>query len=437
MWQKPEILKTYLARSAAHRLLQKVCVNPNITLPVPDDCATGGKFLTSMMTEMSDDKYQESAELFIDRLFEKISLIAKQIEVTRQFSLLDEFYTILAEIRVDGDDDIYSLLYIIIVQIHYLIGDETKVLVGYSGRKPLFKNLRKQVTSVEDLRTMILPVKGQLLWYDNETDLDYISDPTDIYQIEQIVDQIPIFNDLRIITNLYQDLKENFRYAPDPDGTEVVIHGYPILKWVKIKPKQMYGTGDFGLMIKAEFTYGSLTMVAVDPDVLTSIGMDHGGRPYNFAYFIAWLIYHDLCTAKEVKVNDRSQARQDWKPAKTYGVRLISEYKPRFIYIQRTISTKVLKTDELKPIRKECTNNFKSPHAVRGHVRKTKMSDIQRTKVEDYDRQSGLDIIKHLSKNSTYVLPYDTGKDTAEHWQPIFVKANLQQDIIRLLKSGD
>jgi hypothetical protein len=192
----------------------------------------------------------------------------------------------------------------------------------------------------------------------------------------------------------------------------------------------MPNTGSFGLLVKAEFVQGSLVMVAVDPDVLDESDIEYGGRPYNFLYYIAWLIYHDLCTAKVITLVERKAARRAWQETRTRNANQTSDYKPKFIYIQRRI---YLGADEQMPVRKESSSSAKCPHHVAGHCRIGRMSDSQRLRIQSsLGGEMILAKIKELGDRYTYIFPYETGQGTSQErkWHPVFVEA----DFMRRLK---
>ena len=439
MWQNTDLVFLYLGECGFYRSLQEYLSTNGKTLDVPHG-PESQQAATRIINIFENVNIQMSLQprvngysaetVWMGLFFKELKLLAGQISAGRFYSFLEELNSIIGLARVNYPGKLEEIFIIISRVLHLLVGDETKVLVGLEGNTPVYKTLRKPVKTLEDLAQIDLPVKSRLNWI-HQDDVSFIPDPTDIFAMRPIINQIPIVDDLGPILALFRDTKANLCYTPDPDGIEVVIRGYPLVKSVVIKPKLLDSGVGFGLMTRVNFSNGSCFLVAPNPEAVHVESFGYNGRVHRFMYYLAYKIYHDFCTAKEdPPTTDRRTAIKDWQDTNRTGSNRAENYQPRYIYIQRRQNGV---TGQVNPIRRKAKEHHIRPHWVVGHIRHgVKMSDAQRQRVLEFERNMGIDgqITAILSDNTTYILPYFKGNDPEDiKWAPIYVKADLKREI--------
>lgn len=379
--------------------------------------------------------------------FGQCLVIAAEIERSRNYQFVTEMWTAWYYGLQVMEENIFSKrkmttsidFYFVLIQhaislIHKMVGTESATLVGTKDNVPVFLP-HPTVARPSDVDSITFPIDIQMAFIGKD-DLSFVPKYGQFDFNAITYPDWPQVGPTRVILDLLEDAYQNMRYMPHQSGSYVKINGFPRINGMLLKvfPSNSDPNG-FGLMARIDLDTGSHLMIESDisekisqTEVMPLSGSLGG---YSFFLWLACQIYHDLVTAKEVKVVSslEPRLRKGEAVAKTVTNRY-SDYTPDWTCIPRILRDVEQPVRLSIPMRQEY-----APRHVRGHVRKGSMTDHHRREIIRFEAETGLRVLCKIKDGYTFVRPHVSPAITPEEWDnlPRYVKARIQDDLNSLL----
>lgn len=392
--------------------------------------------------------HKHCLEAINKEFFDQCLAVAQEIEKSKNYQFVTDMWATWYYGMQGINENIFSKrkvttstdYYFVFVQqaislIHNMMGSESSTLVGTKSNIPVFLN-HPMVARASDINRYVFPIDIQMSYIGKE-DLSFLPkhDEFDLNAITYT--DWPKVESTRALLDLLEDAYSNMRYMPHQDGSYVRIEGFPRVKGMLIKvfPSDSDPNG-FGLMARIDLDSGSHLLVESDVSEKLS-RMDvlpHAGSlGYGFFLWLACQVYHDLTTAKEVRVgfaSDLEPVQEKTKSVARTETNYFSDYVPEWTCIPRVLKSVEQSVRIPIPMRQEY-----APRHVRGYVRKGNMTDQHKKCIVNFEVETGLQILCRIRDGYTFVRPHVSPAITPEEWDglPKYIKARIQDDLNSLL----
>jgi len=325
--------------------------------------------------------------------------------------------------------------------VHYLLGNEERILIGTRHNQPLWAKLPRVNPSRPEL-PHISGHLGQVLDYLDHSDLDILPEIENLSSLDTIL----IGDGLKLptieagaydsIADLLEDAFYNQQYLPHPTGSLIKIAGCHGVESVIVKAKRGLLDPNYLDFLGLFTIHGHKVLKAFSGGLVMQrfgdkISLFENAGAADEEAFLNWLlaqVYHDLVTAKDVEPGKKRKARTTKSlPQPPAGAEEL-----RWIYIPRQRKKETLEIRRPSPTPRSMT-----PHRVRGHKRRANMSDAQRLAIQTLEAEIGIDILKWVPEGYTFVRPHVAPKEGSECLEklPRFIRTRIQDDIKQLLAS--
>lgn len=427
MWKNPKVIQDILCPLIVVSLRDSDSRTPFLTIDSPWTEAHG--LLSDLYENVRAQTSREAMERVLRR---ETASIAKQLSEKKNWQLIADLGRLTQLLQSIATQDQRGFCLGVTHLLHCLISSETKFLIGTRFGKATWipwKPLRSPTTEFTFARAI-----GPDIEYIGSEDLELVEDADQWPMAEsgQYRSLPAIPNCWQKVAILLEDSYYNQQYVPHPDGSYVRLQGVSGLESVIIKAKRgLYDRNYVDIMAVYNFSRGK-TLVVIDGSMAMQQEDDLRRRVAlkrpDFLVWLTALIYHDLVTAKEVVRSSRSAAESTTSIARTEKPEHIPEI--RWTYIPRRHKK------EVREVRRPATTpRSMSAHRVTGHKRRAKMTDRQRCLIQDFEQETGIDILRWIPEGYTFVRPHVVPKEDSEHLQslPRFIRTRIQQELQALL----
>lgn len=453
MWKKPRLILDYCAQMqwkslSTHGFWTKPY--PKVEGPNPwssDTALLFERLLDAIKGAYDSVPHTEEMPEKFRRQFSSILInFVLMMEEVQDYWFIPRLEEI--EVTMQGIDKEYSseatFLHSI---IQALAGDEKRVLISVGARdgKPAWKVFKRSLVESGLVRQALYYNLGSLTYYLDQSDADLIPEPDEWLSSLGTNYKWPAV-DLSKVRDLLEDAYYNQRYIVNPAGSYVRLKHFGPLKALTLKIKSpgfldpnyvdFFCVAEFDVSKVAPERYGSTVQIkkrAFVVDGKFAQGMVDIRTPQSSTIlpYLTWviaLIYHDLVTAKEVKIAGSDPLEE---ADKSIFIDLPYE-KPSWIYIPRLIKKRSI------PTRIASTPRSMKPHHVRGHLRKRSLTEQHRKELEKFEYQTGLKVLNLLDRNPgyTFVRPYIVPSIGEVSSLPNFIHARLQSEIDQMLDAS-
>lgn len=307
-----------------------------------------------------------------------------------------------------------------IINLYYLLCEKDKILAGIKG------GVWWKKISAENYP----PKEQKFAWVSIVTQMSTIFHLIGQSELELVPDRFILVENLKklnlpkpakSIEDLLEEAYDNQRYIISPEGAEVHLQKAGDLESMTVKQS---GTK---VLAKAKTTLGE-ALVGVDIDLAESFSPDmYAGESEEprLANILAE-VYRDLVIAIEVPGVPR-------KKRKKREVKIVEEKEPReytWIYIPRIIRIKGEEREVPPLFPYEGPPRPRREHFVRGYLRRGNMTKKQRRNLEQFHRDTGIDILRLVPEEGyTFVRPHKRGgKDEDFKRLPTFIKRRVETE---------
>ncbi|OIO47190.1 MAG: hypothetical protein AUJ31_00165 [Parcubacteria group bacterium CG1_02_39_15] len=350
--------------------------------------------------------------------------------IERKFNL--PFPAYIVELR-EAKPNVASFLLTELLLIWALLEKEGRFLVcvkdGYQRKHfPLPEN-------PEERKAFILQVGQQILAFlpfITPQHLDLIPDRFGpIHNVDKEAIRVPIIVN-QSIAEILEDAYFHQRYVIHPVGAAVQLKNAYDIQAMLVK------VIDGKIIAKISTSKGE-TIALVDLE--TAQGVDfllkHGGPLIQVRDALALLVasvYHDLV----VRIETPTKRKRKYAFRAVEGERVIlPEEEPIFIYIPQKIRVGG-EIKEVSPCQPAPFRRSPRPHQVREHPMRLwrgEMSEYQRRRVEEFERETGFKILEKLPPDHTFVLPFSSpkGAEVIAHY-PLFIKRKVEAEMLSKLQ---
>lgn len=436
MWKNPNSILGVIAPFIVRRLVEAEFPLKAVIDPLFETNPMAHTLIRQMLNRWHDGwQDAESNERLVRR---ELLALAREVEVRKEWQLVPGIWRVADDYEGRLSVQLTGALSGIAQAIHYLVGSENRHLVGTRQNQPAWKprDVRRK-TPLQILQGF--PIDSDVEYLDGN-DLDLVPDDSQ-WMLEDQLPMFPVFNNpWEKIGSLLEDAYYNQQYLPHPDGSFVKLRGVPGLDGVTIKTKRSLldpGYIDF----LACFQLADKKFLSVFSGIMVSAVKDHPefrmslyGDPSkrDFLFWLTAQIYHDLVTAKELEPRQfRNQGSADRK-----DVTKASEVSTpiEWIYIPRTVRGRPQEVRRPANQKRSAT-----PHRVSGHKRRGNLTETHRTTLEEFENETGIEILRWLPEGYTFVRPHISPVDESQAIQglPKFIRRRIQDDIRQLLVSQD
>lgn len=384
-----------------------------------------GRLAQSLLRIPSDRRKVSKVQNSFQSTFSEIVIgLAKEIEAGR-YSFLTQMMWALPRLRqrTESNHAVTTILLLALQATYFLVGEERKYLVGTRGNQPVWRTSSGPLTPWLRSSELIGACAAHLP-YIGKDDLDLVPhfderapspEPHDLPDIS--------IDETRAVL---EEAYYNQRYVVAQEGATVKITGHPKVRSVELRVRPGINDPNYvDFLARFELDTGSHLVVLageLGTGQITTLNDDPTER---YFYFLIAQIYHDLVTAREVKVMATDPSR---------GVPAYHEdSQPSWIYIPRR---RILTEAPDAPREPMETPRLSEPHRVTIHPRRGIMSKAQRQKIQDWEIEHGLKVMHIANPDQTIVLPHVSPKEStvATARLPRFIKARLQREIDRVLE---
>lgn len=372
-----------------------------------------------------------------------IMTLAQTMVADRQWELLTRLYATQQILQVTHGEQrcIQDFLTYFLCSLHLLMGSETEMLVGTRGNMAAW--LPWELSKSKDLSNF-LPLIGAEMRYIDSNDLSFLPRQGEwlaMLELDEV--SMPQVDSAYIrIADLFEDAYYNQRYLPHPEGSIVKIEGIPHLEQVVIKTKRSLGDphyldffGVFTVNGKKFFRVlsGSGIHARYADAEVARVTDFLAGDLKEVMHWVLAQVYHDLVTAIEIPPGSKrfNQSLNTVGCSKQPDDR---EPTISWVYIPRKVR------EGEAPIRREAaTVRSMSPHRVSGYKRKGRMTEKHRDALLEFERTTGIEVLRWMPEGFTFVRPYISPKDGSETLLglPMFIRAKIQHALKQLLRTPE
>ena len=219
-----------------------------------------------------------------------------------------------------------------------------------------------------------------------------------LHEIDSSI-QLPIFG--RTIEEVLADARARQRYVVGSEGQ--------LVRWKKraYDLKEMLVKAIDGVVVTKALTSAGETLAFLDLE--TARGLDfviHQEGPQNPLALALSAAYHKLVTVKEVRARRETNLEIPTVKAEAEKPELVEE-GPTVIYIPRTIVVERAGIGKTRAVLSRWPIHHESPIDHARHLKRGEMSAEQRQRVEEFERERGVNVLDWLPPGWTYVLPHD------------------------------
>jgi len=450
MWKNPWLVLDKITNIGAGLIVQN---NP-FQRPYPDEkweialSNPGHEYFTRVFAELAvllSQPNNRGRERIVLRDF--LIKLAITIEDEKDYSIIPSIYAAHGELN-KMDDNYQGIARLIPMTLRLLVGDEGRILIGTRGGKPAWKKLRRPISTRlrSDSPLFDYGVQQWMVFLD-QSDVDLMPEPDKwIAGVDNIYDWPRV--EIREVHQLMEDAYYNQRYIVHPEGAYVQLRHFGPLKslTLKVKSPGLFDPNYVDFVVRFDIDSGQLDLrksiytpgdskrnvLVFDGSLLTAQTRMHYSnekmaKGHTYLQWVTALIYHDLVTATEIQLPGKPRKGRRVSKATSED----EQDEPSWIYIPRRI-----KKRPISPRADSGTSRFTTPHYVHGHRRKANPTDKHLKELEEFERQTGLKVLKLLRENPgyTFVRPHISPSADGIQFIPRFIHARLQSDIEQLMR---
>lgn len=358
------------------------------------------------------------------------------IEQNNEYGLITDMTMYAHQVDEFFDDQyeelapmVRNLWRLILSQVVVLLGKETRVLVGTRNGAPAWKNVSRiqpdELLSCTFGTLMATYAASHHVGKDDAWMVPTFREfDVDLYrEYERETTYLEVTRDL-IEKAFYKQ-----QYIVDPDGVHVKVTNARNITDLYLKIHARLGSELVDILVRAETSDGAIFFVLTEKALVEAMTDTTYFCPGSYLACLAAQVYHDLVTAEFVSTSVTLPANSlGGMPAPSLGD------EPTWTVIPRKIRNVVREPRQAVPRR-----TVTEPHRVTGHRRKAKMSDAHREAIQEFERETGLDIFRFLPEGYTFVRPHFSPAISAKDFAtlPRFIRYRIQQSLEAALQAKE
>lgn len=324
---------------------------------------------------------------------------------------------------------IRELWWLLLSQVLVLLGKETRVLAGTRHNVPAWKTVSR--IQNEEIPASMLGAFMTTYATSHHVGRD------DVWMVPTFREfDVDLYREyerettyLEVTRDLIEQAFYKQQYIVDPDGVHVKVTNARNITDLYLKVHGRLGSELVDILVRAETSDGAIFFVLTEKALVEAATDTTYFCPGSYLSCLAARVYHDLVTAEFVSTSVMSPANSlGGMPAPSLGD------EPTWTVIPRKIRNVVREPRQAVPQR-----TVTEPHRVTGHRRKAKMTDAHREAIQEFERETGLDIFRFLPEGYTFVRPHFSPAISVKDFAtlPRFIRYRIQQSLEAALQAKE